>query len=105
MLELLCERLERAHVHAAFFISPLDIAALRDFQVFDRSQYDANAALIKAVVERHGLTFIDWNQPRRELPRSSFADLTHTTDAGSALLARRLYRELAPLLVSAEEGS
>jgi hypothetical protein len=105
MLELLCGRLERAHVHAAVFISPLDLSALRDFQVFNRSQYDANAALIKAVVERHGLTFIDWNQPRSELPRSSFADLTHTTDAGSALFARRLYRELAPLLASAEAGS
>ena len=105
MLELLCERLEHKGVHAAFFISPLDLAALRDFEVFDRQQYDANVALIRAVVEKHGLTMIDWNQPRRELPRTSFADLTHTTDAGSALLARRLYGALTPLLATAEEGS
>ncbi|MHB8060256.1 MAG: SGNH/GDSL hydrolase family protein [Gaiellaceae bacterium] len=104
MLELLCERLERGHRHAAFFISPLDIAALRDFQVFDRRQYNANARLIRAVVERHGLTFIDWNQPRLELPRTAFADLTHTTDAGSALFSQRLYKALAPLLATAEEG-
>lgn len=105
MLELLCERLEHKGVHAAFFISPLDLAALRDFEVFDRQQYDANVALIRAVVEKHGLTMIDWNQPQHELPRTSFADLTHTTDAGSALLARRLYGALTPLLATAEEGS
>ncbi len=105
MLELLCERLERSGRHAAFFISPLDLSALRDFEVFDRRQYDANVRLIRAVVEKHGLTLIDWNQPRRELPRTSFADLTHTTDAGSALLARRLYGALSPLLAAAETGS
>jgi hypothetical protein len=103
MLELLCERLERGRTHAVFFISPLDVAALSDFQVFNRHQYDANVALIRAVVEKHGLTFIDWNQPRRELPRTAFADLTHTTDAGSALLARRLYKALAPLLAATEK--
>ena len=100
MLDLLCARLQRQHAHAVFFMSPLDVVALAGFEVFDRRLYDANVAVIRAVVERHGLTFIDWNQPGLELPSASFADITHTTDAGSALFARRLYLRLAPLLES-----
>jgi lysophospholipase L1-like esterase len=98
MLDLLCARLARGRPHAAFFMSPLDVAALEDFQVFDRRIYDTNVAIIRSIVERHGLTFIDWNQPQSALPRSLFADVTHTTDAGSALFAQRLYTALAPLL-------
>lgn len=98
MLDLLCARLQRQHVRAAFFMSPLNISALTGFDVFNRRLYDANVKVIRAVVERHGLTFVDWNQPGLQLPSSAFADITHTTDAGSALFARQLYRALAPLL-------
>jgi len=98
MLDLLCARLESRHVNAALFISPLNIGALEGFQVFNRRLYDANVAIIRAIVEKHGLTFIDWNQPSTELPSALFADATHTTDAGSALFARRLYEVLGPRL-------
>lgn len=98
MLDLLCARLERRHTRVVFFMSPLNIHALEDFEVFKRRLYDANVAVIRAVVEKHGLTFIDWNQPARELPSALFADATHTTDAGSAVFAQRLYKELAPRL-------
>jgi len=98
MLDLLCADLQRRHARAVFFLSPLDMEMLVGFGVLDRKQYDANAAAIRAVVERHGLTFIDFNQPGLALPSSAFADMTHTTDAGSALLAQRLYGKLAPLL-------
>jgi lysophospholipase L1-like esterase len=100
MLDLLCARLEHSYARAVFFMSPLNIGALEDFQVFDRRLYDANVAVIRAVVEKHGLAFIDWNQPRTELPSALFADATHTTDAGSAVFARRLYRALAPQLAA-----
>jgi hypothetical protein len=98
MLDLLCARLEHRRAQAVFFMSPLNIGALEGFGVLDRRLYDVNVAVIRAVVEKHGLTFIDWNQPRRELPQALFADATHTTDAGSAVFARRLYKELAPVL-------
>jgi hypothetical protein len=98
MLDLLCARLERRHAKAVLFISPLNIGALVGFQVFDRRLYDANVAIIRAVVEKHGLTLIDWNRPSNELPSALFADATHTTDAGSAFFARRLYEVLAPRL-------
>ena len=87
-----------------FFLSPLDMEILEGFGVLDRQQYNANSGAIRAVVERHGLTFIDWNQPKLTLPSSAFADMTHTTDAGSALFAKRLYKKLAPLLRSGVEG-
>jgi len=105
MLDLLCARLQRQHAHAVFFMSPLNITALTGFEVFDRHLYDANVAVIRSVVERHGLTFIDWNQPKLELPSAFFADITHTTDAGSALFARRLYKALAPLITSTKAPS
>ena len=104
MLDLLCANLQRRHTRAVLFVSPLDMEVLEGFDVLDRKQYNANAAVIRAVVERHGLTFIDWNQPRLELPSGAFADMTHTTDAGSALFAKRLYTKLAPLLRSAGAG-
>jgi hypothetical protein len=104
MLDLMCVDLQRRHTRAALFLSPLDMEMLEGFEVLDRRQYDANAAAIRAVVERHGLTFIDWNQPGLALPSSAFADMTHTTDAGSALFAKRLYKKLAPLLRSAAAG-
>ena len=100
MLDLLCARLEQRHVHAVFFMSPLNIGALEGFGVFDRHLYDANVAIIRAVIERHGLSLIDWNQPKRELPSALFADATHTTDAGSAVFARHLYAALAPRLAA-----
>jgi len=100
MLDLLCARLERRHTNAVFFMSPLNIGALEGFGVFDHRRYSANVAIIRAVVERHGLTFVDWNQPGKELPSALFADATHTTDQGSAVFARRLYRALAPLLAT-----
>jgi lysophospholipase L1-like esterase len=87
-----------------FFLSPLDMEILEGFGVLDRKQYNANSAAIRAVVERHGLTFVDWNQPKLTLPSSAFADMTHTTDAGSALFAKRLYKKLAPLLRSGVGG-
>lgn len=98
MLDLLCARLERRHARAVFFMSPLNLGALESFGVFDHRLYSANVAVIRAAVERHGLTLIDWNQPGKELPSSAFADATHTTDRGSAVFARRLYRALAPEL-------
>jgi len=98
MLDLLCARLEGRH--AVFFMSPLNLGALESFGVFDQRLYSANVAIIRAVVEKHGLTFIDWNQPGRELPSALFADATHTTDQGSAVFARRLYRALAPQLAA-----
>jgi hypothetical protein len=100
MLDLLCARLERSHSRAVFFMSPLNIGALEGFGVLDRHLYDANLAVIRATVEKHGLTLIDWNQPQTELPSALFADATHTTDAGSTVFARRLYRKLAPQLTA-----
>lgn len=100
MLDLLCARLEQRGAHAVFFMSPLNLGALEGFGVFDHRLYDANVAVIRAVVEKHGLTFIDWNQPGKELPSALFADATHTTDQGSAVFARRLYAALAPQLAA-----
>ena len=76
------------------------VIALEGFQLFNRHLYDANVAVIRAVVEKHGLTFIDWNRPGAALPAALFADATHTTDAGSAVFARRLYQALAPQLAA-----
>ncbi len=104
MLDLLCADLQRRRARAVFFLSPLDMEILEGFGVLDRQQYNANSGAIRAVVERHGLTFIDWNQPKLTLPSSAFADMTHTTDSGSALFAKRLYKKLAPLLRSGVEG-
>jgi hypothetical protein len=103
MLELLCARLERRHSNAVFFISPLNTEALESFGVFDHRLYSTNVAIIRAVVEKHGLTFIDWNQPSKELSSTLFADATHTTDHGSAVFARRLYQALAPQLAKAAQ--
>jgi len=100
MLDLLCTRLERRHAHAVLFMSPLNVGALESFGVFDHRLYSANVAIIRQVVEKHGLTLIDWNQPGKELPSALFADATHTTDQGSAVFARRLYPALAPLVVA-----
>ncbi len=101
MLDLLCERLERRGSPAVFYMSPLNTRALEDFDLFDRSRYEANVEIIRQTVERHGLAFIDWNRPSLELPPSLFADITHTTDAGSAVLARRLFAMLQPQLEKA----
>lgn len=100
MLDLLCAGLKRRGSHAVLFMSPLNIDALEGFGVFDRRLYSANVTIIRAVVEKHGLNFIDWNQRGKELPSALFADATHTTDRGSAVFARRLYRELAPQLAA-----
>jgi hypothetical protein len=105
MLDLLCADLASRRVRAAFFMSPLDVVALTDFQIFDRRSYDSNVARIRAVVEGYGLIFVDWNHPGSQLPRSDFADMTHTTDTGSALLAAGLYRALRPLLSRGKEPS
>jgi hypothetical protein len=100
MLDLLCARLEQRHAHAVFFMSPLNIGALESFGVFEHRLYSANVAVIRAVVEKHGLSLIDWNQPGKELPSSAFADATHTTDRGSTVFTKRLYRALAPRLTA-----
>ena len=51
----------------------------------------------RRVVESHGLTFVDWNQPKLALPSGAFADMTHTTDQGSALFAARLFARIRSL--------
>lgn len=103
MLDLLCERLEDRDSRAVFYMSPLNTRALEDFELFDRRRYEQNVKTIRGIVERHGLTFLDFNQRSLELPASSFADITHTTDAGSAVFARRLYRLLEPELGQRQE--
>ncbi len=100
MLDLLCGRLQRRQARAVFFMSPLNVSALEGFGVLDRHLYDSNLAIIREIVEKHGLTLIDWNQPKTELPSALFADATHTTDAGSVVFAQRLYRALAPQLAT-----
>lgn len=97
-LELLCAALEEHGAQAVFFMSPLNVRTLQAWELLDRARYNANVAVIGAVVERHGFTFIDFNQPGLLLPGGAFADMNHTTDAGSEVFGARLYAKLAPLL-------
>jgi hypothetical protein len=98
MLDLLCAELQWQHKRAAFYMSPVDVQILESFELFNRKQYDANVALVRRVVVSHGLVFIDFNQPKLVLPSGAFADMTHTTDHGSALFAARLYARIGRLL-------
>jgi hypothetical protein len=48
---------------------------------------------MRKTVERHGLRFVDLNEGE-PLPSAAFADMNHTTAAGSSEVARRLARAI-----------
>ncbi len=88
----LAERVAASRRRVAFYVSPLNIAALKDADLYDAEQVDANVAGMREIVERHELRFIDLS--REPLDADAFADINHGTATGNDAVARILWREL-----------
>ncbi len=100
MLERLAIDLETQGARAIFYLSPLNTDALASFDLLDREGYAANAQKIRAICVSHGHRFIDFNTDT-SLPSAAFADINHTTPAGSVLVAEQLWSRSADLLDAA----
>ena len=92
MLERLAADLEKSGTRAVFYISPLNVEALDSYELFDEKRYAENVAPLRSIVESHGHRFLDLNTGS-PLPSSAFADVNHTTAAGSELVARKLWEQ------------
>jgi hypothetical protein len=97
MLDKLASDLEAAGVRAVFYPAPLNVEALKSYDLYDRAQYAANRAALRSVVTRHGHKYLNI-YTKRPLPSSAFADISHTTAEGNERVARRLWREVSGLI-------
>jgi hypothetical protein len=78
---------------AVFFVSPLNMRLIREYELIDPAQYAGNLAVLEGALAGTGFPFVDLNADAEALPRSAFADISHTTDAGAREVGALLWRE------------
>ena len=83
MLERLAADLEESGTHAVFYISPLNVEALKSYELFDEKRYARNVAPAARIVESHGHRFLDLNAGAPFLPRRSPTSTTPPPQAAS----------------------
>lgn len=76
---------------AVFFLSPLNREIIDRYQLIDPAQYEANVSLLRGIVEERGFLFVDLNAGPDPIPAADFADISHTNDAGGALVGKLLF--------------
>jgi hypothetical protein len=91
LLDELAGTLASEHKKAVFFISPMNFDVIDSYGLIDPAQYASNIGELRAVVGSHGLRFIDLNTEAESVPVADFADISHTNDAGGALVGRLLW--------------
>jgi hypothetical protein len=89
----IAEMLKSQGRRAVFFVSPLNMRLIREYGLIDPAQYAGNVAVLERAVAGAGFPFIDLNADPDALPRSAFADISHTTDAGARVVGALLWRE------------
>jgi hypothetical protein len=93
VLARLAEVLKSQGKRAVFFVSPLNMRLIREYGLIDPVQYASNLAVLERAVAGAGFPFIDLNADPEALPRTAFADISHTTDAGARVVGALLWRE------------
>ncbi len=73
------------HLRAVAFLTPTNHTLLHEY--IDVPEYDANLALVRAALERAGITVLDLD---RAVPAREFLDNDHLTAAGQTRLTARL---------------
>ena len=99
VLERLASDLQQGGKRAVFYLSPLNVEALRSFDLYDEKRYRQNVDPLRRIVETRGHRFIDLND-ERAIPSAAFADVNHTTEAGSRLVAERLWAATKDLVAA-----
>jgi hypothetical protein len=92
-LERLAVLLTEDGVPAVFYLAPINRDLVEGYDLIDPDLYARNVEVLRAVVESHGATFIDYNSGPKRLGQGLFADISHTTDAGSLAFGRILWDE------------
>jgi hypothetical protein len=93
VLARLSKMLKSQGKRAVFFVSPLNMRLIREYGLIDPAQYAGNVAVLERAVASAGFPFIDLNADPDSLPRTAFADISHTTDAGARVAGDLLWRE------------
>lgn len=84
------EQLQAKHKPAVFFLAPINAEALRFYEVMNWKQYRRNVDLLRQRIEAAGYRLIDINTTK-PLPEDTFADISHTLDAGGEAFGPRLW--------------
>jgi hypothetical protein len=92
-LERLAALLSQRGVPAVFYMAPLNRELVDSYGLIDPALYAANIEVLRSVVEAQGATFIDYNSGPRRFASGSFADISHTTDAGGRAFGALLWNE------------
>ena len=100
LLDALARDLAVQHKKAVFFLSPMNRDVIDSYELIDPTQYAANVRTLRSVVEPLGFPFIDLNTDVERIPASDFADISHTNDAGGALVGRLLWSATGPYLAT-----
>jgi hypothetical protein len=93
VLSRLAGMLKARDKRAVFFVSPLNMWLVREYGLIDAAQYAGNMAVIRRAIAGGGFPLLDLNADAEALPRSAFADISHTTDAGARMVGALLWRE------------
>ncbi|HSK48010.1 MAG TPA: hypothetical protein VLA05_08420, partial [Coriobacteriia bacterium] len=99
VIERLASDLQQDGKRAVFYLSPLNVEALRSFDLYDEKRYRQNVDPLRRIVEARGHRFIDLND-ESAIPSAAFADVNHTTEAGSRLVAERLWAATKDLVAA-----
>jgi hypothetical protein len=98
LLDQLASEIAAAGKKAVFYVGPLNREVIDFYGLIEPAQYRSNIDLLRATVARHGFTLIDPNAADAALPRTDFADISHTTDAGGAAFGAWLFEKTSAYL-------
>ena len=91
-LEKVLSLLEANKKKAVFFIAPINVQALNDYEVMKWNEYKKNMNVIAEEVKKHNYLFLDYN-PSHTIGCENFFDISHTLDDGGKAFGKMLFKD------------
>lgn len=79
------------------YVHPLNWELLNQTKLLSYGEYSHDVAIIRALLEAKGITFIDYNQPIR-YHTGQFHDFSHLTKEGTKELVKELYNDTREMI-------
>jgi len=98
-LNKILELLKNNKKKAAFFLAPVNVGAINDFELIDWNEYKQNVSVISEHIKKDSFLFLDYNRTQ-PLPEEYFFDISHTLDNGGEYFGDILFKDTKDYVLS-----